>query len=135
MTKPLLTIITICLAVELTGCAPSGNTDARPSGTSLPAVLSAPQKKIVDRGVRQIIKDDGRAKIISMAGAKAKKPGETNVCGYVSYPTANGKSEEQRYFVRLGPENGEEAALMGQVANSTANSAKVKFMCSQAGLY
>jgi len=119
----------------LAGCAKTAQISGDPSKTSLAATpLSAPQKTLVDTGVRQIIKDTGAARIVSMDAANAKLPDQTNVCGYVSYKTSDGNPAEQRYFVRLGPENGTEAALMGQVANNPANAAKVKFMCMQAGL-
>ena len=128
-----ITSLVFCLA--LAGC---GGQQTPASTSASPGMsyvqLSAGQKQLVDKGVRQMIKNGSAVRIVSMDAARGKTAENTNVCGYVRFNAADGSSAERRYFVRLGPENGTETTLMGQVTNSPANSAKVKFMCSQAGL-
>ena len=121
-------------SLALPGCSATGIPASTLADTPAAVQLSVQQRQIVDHGVRQMIKEGSAVKIISVTAAKGTKPGQTNVCGFVRFLSRDGRSSEQRYFIRLGQENGSEAALMGQVANSTANSAKVRFMCSKAGL-
>ena len=115
------------------GCSQAGDTGATSLSATKP-MLNTQQKQIVDSGVRQIIKDDGKARIVTMVAARDKTPKQTNVCGYVSYKTEDGTAAEHRYFIRLGIKDGADTAIMGQVADSPANRAKVEFMCAQAGL-
>ncbi len=135
----------IALSVLLNGCTKSNSlSDASAAagagiamGTGA-ATLNGTQRQLINKGVRQIIKssgiDDGSARLVSLDSATSKQRGQTNICGYVRYKGASGQNLEQRYFVRLGKEGGTETTLMGQIANNTANTAKVKFMCGQAGL-
>ncbi len=138
-TSPIGIVTMIASSVLLGGCTKSSSLSDVPAAAGAGGTaLSGAQKRLVNTGVRQIIKssgiDDGSAKLVSLDTATGKQRGQTNICGYVRYKGASGQDLEQRYFVRLGEEGGTETTLMGQIANNTANTAKVKFMCSQAGL-
>ena len=119
----------------LAGCR-STSTAPTPDQTSLrPITLTDAQLQTVQAGVKTMLDGPPSAELSAVKAVSSPEDGGVHVCGYVTYKTAVGASQEALpFYVELSAQSGTHKAERGQVGTTASKRSKIDFVCRGKGL-